>query len=199
MKSSGSAFQVELAAQPVHGRFDHLRTPCVLWCVCHDRDPPAVFAGHDRNGEIRRQLADISISSLIAASSSSRFCRFLQPDAFAAERGHRLWLSARAHVYDSRVSLWLSATGEALKRRAIVQRDKDIVALMFPPHAYSRLASRSYVAAGPPAFRSCETAVTSCAGANGFATGCCWERHATSIGRCLLRSCRRPGIPRPLP
>jgi hypothetical protein len=50
VKPSGSAFQVELAAQPVCNRFDHFRALLILWSIRHDRDLPGVLAGHDRDG-----------------------------------------------------------------------------------------------------------------------------------------------------
>jgi hypothetical protein len=60
--------------------------------------------GHDRDGEIRRQLADVfHLQPDRGFQFFARFCRFLQTSitAWGAERDHRLWLSARAHGLNS--------------------------------------------------------------------------------------------------
>jgi hypothetical protein len=60
--------------------------------------------GHDRDGEIRRQLADVfHLQPDRGFQFFARFCRFLQTSitAWGAERDHRLWLSERAHGLNS--------------------------------------------------------------------------------------------------
>ena len=100
-----SSFQVELAAQPIGNGFDHVATIRVpLRPVPHDLDFPGVFVRHDRDREIRRPVADVfHLQPDGGLQFFAGFGRLLQADSFSrAERDHRLWLSARAHVFEQR-------------------------------------------------------------------------------------------------
>src|SRR6476661_6376199 len=82
-----------------------------------------------------------SISSLIAASSSSRvFAGFFKVILSPARNGTTAFGYPRERMFlnSGPLSLWLSATGAVLKRRAVVHRVKDVVALMFHDFGPSR-------------------------------------------------------------
>ena len=68
---------------------------------------------------------------LIVESALRNRCSVFVIDGEAVLLG-RLWLSARALVFRTAgVSLWLSATGAVLKRRAVVRRVKRRAGAMF--------------------------------------------------------------------
>jgi hypothetical protein len=74
-----SAFEVELAAQPVRDRRDHVGAPGILRPVCHDRDLPGILVRHDRDGEISPQLADVlHLQPDRGLEFFPGFCRLLQ-------------------------------------------------------------------------------------------------------------------------
>ena len=54
-----SAFQVELGAQSVRNRFDHVAPIRILRPIRHDHDFPGIFVGRDRDGQVRRPFADV--------------------------------------------------------------------------------------------------------------------------------------------
>jgi hypothetical protein len=55
-----SSFQIELTAQPIGNGFDHVATIRVpLRPVPHDLDFPGIFVRHDRDGQVRRPVADV--------------------------------------------------------------------------------------------------------------------------------------------
>ncbi|EIG62195.1 hypothetical protein Bra1253DRAFT_07083 [Bradyrhizobium sp. WSM1253] len=131
-----SAFQVEFGPQPVCDRFDHLGPPRVPPSVRHDRDLPSILTGDDRDGDIRGQLADVFHLQLDRrVEFFARFCRLFQAGSFTARNGTTAFGYPRERMFLSSgpLSPWLSATGAVLKRRAVVHRVKDIVALSFPP------------------------------------------------------------------
>jgi uncharacterized protein (DUF1684 family) len=89
--------------------------------------------GHDRDGEIRRQLQILQPERGLQFFAGFRW--LLQADSFTARTGPPpLAIRASACLWTAGVSLWLSATGAVLKRRAVVQRVKDVVAIMFRPY-----------------------------------------------------------------
>ncbi len=136
MKPISSAFQVEFGAQPVCDRFNHLGPPRVQLSVGHDRDLPSVLTRDDRDGDIRGQLADVFHLQLDRRFEFfARFCWLLQGDFSPARNGTTAFGYPRERMFlnSGPLSLWLSATGAVLKRRAVVHRVKDVVALSFLP------------------------------------------------------------------
>jgi hypothetical protein len=94
------------------------------------------MARHNRDGDIRRQLADVFHLQLDRRFEFfARFCRFFQAGSFTARNGTTAFGYPRERMFlnSGPLSLWLSATGAVLKRRAVVHRVKDVVALSFLP------------------------------------------------------------------
>jgi hypothetical protein len=80
-REAGPSFRksTDAYAQSARDRFDHLGALRILRSVGHDRDLPSVLVGHDRDGEIRRQLADgFHLEPDRGLEFFARFCWLLQ-------------------------------------------------------------------------------------------------------------------------
>jgi hypothetical protein len=132
--ASGSAFQVELRAQPVCNRFDHVAPIRVLRPVRHDHDFPGVFVGRDGDGQVRRPFADVfHLQPDGGFEFFARFCWLLQPSITGLRRDPGpppSTVRAGPCLKSGREPLAIRYC-VVLQRRAVVRRVKGAAGQMF--------------------------------------------------------------------